>query len=166
MESKFEPMICPVCGKYEFVDDTDLEKADPDYEGYSGDQCSYCGWIYDVDQAHNPDSANGNNELSLNEYKEWYKERLKEDPDYNFSEASYEPEPHVCPVCGRHQFSDSFSYETCPVCGWVDDGVMEEEPDNWAGNANDLCLNDYKTRYQKLCKTITGYNYSRDQYGK
>lgn len=38
-KSKFVEMPCPVCGKYMFVDDTDLEKEDPDYEGKCDDFC-------------------------------------------------------------------------------------------------------------------------------
>lgn len=33
MENRFESMICPVCGKYEFVDDTDLKKNLPIMRG-------------------------------------------------------------------------------------------------------------------------------------
>ena len=166
MENNFEPMICPVCGMYEFVDDSDAEKADPNYQGYEGDQCSQCGWIYVLNQAKDPELAEGNNKMSLNEYKAWYSKQLEANPGYNFAEATYTAKPHICPVCGKHTFSDAFSYETCPRCGWIDDGLMEEEPDKWAGNANDLCLNDYKARYQKLCKAITGYSYSKDSLGK
>lgn len=166
MESEFKPMICPVCGKYEFVDDTDLEKTDPEYEGYSGDRCSYCGWIYDLNQTLNPDSTEGENILSLNAHREWYKQTIRDNPDYVFNDDSYEPEPHLCPVCHNYQFSDTYSYETCPYCGWIDDGIMETEPDMWAGNANDLCLNDYIIRYRMLCDIIVDYMYSKDMFGE
>lgn len=163
MENKiFEPTICPICGEYEFVDDTELEKADPSYDGYQGDQCSHCGWVYDIEQLHNPELTNGNNELSIIEYRKWFNQKLKENPNYDYSESKYEATPHMCPVCGKNEFSDTFSYEICPFCGWEDDGVMEEEPEGWGGNANDLCLKDFKARYTEIIKKNPFYKYSKD----
>ncbi len=146
-KSRFVEMLCPVCGKYMFVDDTDLEKEDPDYEGKQDDFCIECGWNYDLNQTNDPDLKEGKNAMSLNEYKEWYAGKIKENPDYSYLEEAFPSIPHLCPVCGKHEFSDKGSWEICPICGWVDDEVMENEPDKWAGNANDLCLNDFKKRY-------------------
>lgn len=51
--------------------------------------------------------------------------------------------PHMCPVCGQHEFPRGNSFLVCPVCDWMDDGVQEECPD-WDGCANNPSLNQYR----------------------
>lgn len=137
----YQPMACPVCGKFYFAE---LQDGDD----VSRLQCSKCGWLYDYEQAANPELKKGNNVQSVNEYRMWYEKVIAENPKYDYSDEHCPPsEPHQCPVCGKHIFKDRDSFAICPVCGWTDDGLMEDEPDCWAGSSNDLCLNDFRKRY-------------------
>lgn len=140
----YKPMDCPVCGDYYF---SELDESD--IEIYDTLQCPQCGWKYDLKQPLDPDAHSGINEMTLNEYREHYKRRIIDNPQYNYQDENYRVTPHQCPVCGQHTFSDEGSFEICPVCGWQDDSVMESEPDKWAGCSNDLCLNDFRARYIK-----------------
>ena len=115
----YQPMECPVCGKFYF---SELQEGDE----ISCLQCSKCGWRYDFAQTVDPNLKHGNNDYSLAEYRQWYQKKIAEN---------------------KYTFKDRDSFDICPVCGWQDDGLMEDEPDKWAGNSNDLCLNDYRKRY-------------------
>lgn len=53
---------------------------------------------------------------------------------------------HLCPVCGRYEFSGYDSYEICPVCDWQDDSFQEEFPDE-CGCANNNSLNEARAAW-------------------
>ena len=158
---KYKEMDCPVCGEFYFSELTDDE-----IEGHDFIRCSVCGWINDSNQTQNPDSLDGANELSLNDYKKEYEKKKEEDPNYNYLTSSYVAEPHECPVCRKFKFAERGSFAVCPVCGWEDDELMEDEPDNWAGCSNDLCLNDFRDRYKSLCEKKKDYKYAKDGFLK
>jgi len=155
----YKEMDCPVCGEFHF---SELDESD--IEIYDYIQCPHCGWKCDLEQSENPEQEKGLNVLSLNKYKEWYKEKTEKNPDYDYQTENYKLQKHICPVCGKYKFSDIGSFETCPHCGWIDDKLMEDEPDKWAGCANDLCLIDFKSRYKKLLKKNPAYKYSKDGF--
>lgn len=127
---KFKPMECPVCGEFYFSEPNQdfMEEELDEYE--NGDvRCSHCGWIYDLGQTENPISHEGHNPMSLSEYREHYKSKIAENPNYDwFEENKPAPTPHKCPVCGEYEFEDEDSHDICPICGWEDDG-METFPD-------------------------------------
>ncbi len=156
-KKEFKEMLCPVCGKLYFAKDKD-----PYVEKTLGHRCHICGWKYDLEQTEHPELKKGANELSLNQYREWYQEQLKNNPKYVFWEANYKPVSHICPVCGRYLFKEESSFDICPFCGWEDDGLMEKEPDEWDGCANDLCLNKFRARYQNTIKKDPNYKFKKD----
>lgn len=162
-ENKFIEMLCPVCGKYEFADDA-IAETDCLEQMNNDDWCPTCGWIYDLNQINDTSLKNGKNEMSLSEYRKWYKKKLEENPNYDYSEENFPPIPHKCPICGKHEFSDDNSFEVCPECGWVDDALMAESPKEWAGGSNDLCFADYKTRYDELIRNNPKYSYKKMGY--
>jgi hypothetical protein len=77
----------------------------------------------------NPNLRDGFNDMSVNEYKEWFENKVKENPEYDyFEEHIPDPKPHKCPVFGEYVFADELSSDICPAYGWEDIGY-EEEPD-------------------------------------
>ena len=48
---------------------------------------------------------------------------------------------HKCPVCGKFEFEYEGSFDICEVCGWHDDPIQGENPDEKAC-ANKMSLNE------------------------
>ena len=111
--NKLKKILCPICGEYYFVELTEEEKK----EGIlpSDDFCITCGWRFDERQIIDNNLKTDINELSINEYREWYKKKIKENPNYNYLDENKPASiPHKCPVCGKHEFADELSYDICP----------------------------------------------------
>ena len=53
---------------------------------------------------------------------------------------------HKCPVCGKYDFEKKHSLEICECCGWQDDAIQEENPDE-ENCANYMSLNQAKEAY-------------------
>ena len=49
--------------------------------------------------------------------------------------------------CGNHSLPPDSIYEICPVCGWEDDDIQNDDP-NFEGGANDMSLNQAKEAYK------------------
>lgn len=158
---QIEEMKCPVCSQMRFMP----LRWDEIYCGVvpSDVHCQYCGWNYDLKQMESPDLKNGANEMSLNEYRDWYANKIAEDPEYvyfNEQTDKYVPTPHKCPVCAKYQFSDKASFEVCSFCGWEDDIVQLSNPD-FVGGANKLSLRQYRKEYKKIIKEDPSYRWDK-----
>lgn len=66
------PHRCPVCNKYQFEDIACY------------DICPFCGWEDDGVQLNDPDYGGGANELSLNQYRNQYNQKIKDKPSYEW----------------------------------------------------------------------------------
>lgn len=55
-------------------------------------------------------------------------------------------QPHKCPVCGKFTFPGKVSFEICDVCGWQDDLVDENDPDDMT--INPMSLEEYRKAYK------------------
>ena len=147
---QLKPMCCPVCDKFYFTKLTKEEIAKG--ETPNQQQCSKCGWFYDLEQVVNPDLKHETNEMSLNEYKEWYANKIKENRKWEYYQDFVgEPEPHKCPVCGEYEFKDGLCYDICRVCGWQDDGMEIDPYDENGGPSEEFIkYNEWFEEQRKL----------------
>ncbi len=71
----------------------------------------------------------------------------------------------LCPVCAKHKFPvwEDNGTCVCPHCGWEHDTSDEENPFEVVG-PNDLCLNDYKLRYEYYTEQNPNYHWAKDGF--
>ena len=111
---QIKPMLCPVCGKFYFSELTDVDIEQLNMTPNTT-QCDRCGWFYDLEQVANPDLEHESNEMSLNQYKKWYQDKIKENPKWEYYQDFIgNPEPHKCPVCGEEIVGKG---KFCANCG-------------------------------------------------
>lgn len=66
---------------------------------------------------------------------------------------------HLCPVCGQYEFTrrsaapNDCCFLGCKVCGWIDDALLEHEPD-YDGGELGISLNQAKERWAKTHQRI------------
>lgn len=163
---KFKAMLCPICGEMYFSKPSKRNYDEKIQEYLNGEvQCNHCGWIYELEQIDKPDTYIGFNKKTLDEYKKWYEEKIKENPDYDYGEENMpDPDPYICPICGKHEFETHGFCEICPFCGWEDDEFQEENPDDSTAGANGISLNDYKKQYEEKIKNNPKYVWIDDKY--
>lgn len=150
---------CPVCANTYFDKPSGEKHKLNDQLNYDCglSYCFDCGWIYDGEQLKNPDKKNGLNVLSLNEYREQLKKILEKNPDYYWiDDHRYKRHPHKCPVCGKYEFEDDYSFELCPYCGWEDDNYFKD------GGANGVSLEEAKIKYQERINENPDYKWEED----
>jgi hypothetical protein len=58
-----------------------------------------------------------------------------------------------CHCCGKPTLEEKSRYDICPVCGWEDDAIQNDDP-NYAGGANILSLNEAKVIYAEMGNII------------
>jgi len=49
--------------------------------------------------------------------------------------------PYECKICGQYKIE--FPHDICPICGWEDDSVQNNDHEYWGG-ANQMTFNQYK----------------------
>ena len=54
----------------------------------------------------------------------------------------------LCPVCNKHRFGVDEDYYICPVCGWENDLVQNENHD-YVGGANQLSVNQAREAFRR-----------------
>jgi len=53
-----------------------------------------------------------------------------------------------CACCGKLSLPFGSVFEICPVCGWQDDDIQNDDP-QFDGGANDMSLEQAKAAYKQ-----------------
>ena len=54
----------------------------------------------------------------------------------------------ACACCGEKSLPADSVFEICPVCGWQDDDIQNDDPD-FDGGANEMSLRQAQEAYAK-----------------
>lgn len=124
-----EKIKCPCCGESEFEEENDF------------DICQICHWENDGVQYNDPNCWGGANTLSLNQARAVWKK-------HHIQLRQIEDEMVNCACCGRQTVTKYLVNGTCPVCGWIDDDLQNQNLDMKDG-ANTVTLNEAKDFWEQ-----------------
>ena len=68
-----------------------------------------------------------------------------------------------CACCGEHSLPPDSAFEICPVCGWQDDDVQNDDS-LFKGGANDMCLKQAQKEYLRGVARKGGRTNENDLY--
>ncbi|MCI1982010.1 MAG: hypothetical protein LKJ45_02485 [Oscillospiraceae bacterium] len=51
-----------------------------------------------------------------------------------------------CACCGEYSLPSDSEFEVCPICGWEDDDIQNNDP-QFEGGANDMSLEQARKEY-------------------
>ena len=51
-----------------------------------------------------------------------------------------------CACCGQYSLPPDSKFEICPVCGWEDDDIQNDDP-QFEGGANNMSLEQARKEY-------------------
>lgn len=92
-------------------------------------------------------------EYTINSVKSWVV--IKSSDVFNGKIAVFvlDPTDHMndkkkCACCGKETLDADSTYDICPVCGWENDELQEDDPD-LHGGANKMSLNEAKRAYKE-----------------
>jgi rRNA maturation protein Nop10 len=148
-KQKLGNVVCPVCGRYIFEKWYDI--------------CPICGWENDEDQYLDPQSDMMANMLSLEEYRNWWNQKLIDNPNYIFNENDYPRKGKmICPICGEYTLK--WDWDKCKVCGWENDQEQFEDHDRLYGNP--YSFNDYKKWWHNMRQKNPNYIFKKEDLPK
>lgn len=70
---------------------------------------------------------------------------------------------YICPICGKHRFPESGTFDICPHCGWENDDIMNHDP-SYVGGANELSQIEFRKRYNYYVKKNTDYHWALNHF--
>lgn len=67
----------------------------------------------------------------------------------------------MCPVCGKYEFKEENDFDICPYCGWENDSLYLDNPNEDVGGPNEGSINECRKIYQENLRKDPNYKWKK-----